>query len=149
MQSLRERGLFEQYETLAEFRTKFARQLAQEIISHFPTPIEPAEAKDSALLLPRVMPSRVPTLGESARELLAEAAQDSQGVIMSLQTLQGSHVQTNGRDFVEGGPRSEAQWRSAVAELNRLGLLEDRAGTNEVFFVTDAGYRTAEMLKQQ
>jgi hypothetical protein len=148
-ESLRVRGLFEQYETLAEFRTKFTRQLAQKIISAFPATADWAAAKDSALDLPRVIPSRVPALGGSARELLAEAAKDGQGVIMSLQTLQGSHVQTNGRDFVEGGPRSEAQWRGAVAELHRLGLLEDRAGKNEVFFVTDAGYRTAEVLNQQ
>jgi hypothetical protein len=149
MASLRKRGLVEQYETLAEFRTKFARQLAQKIISRFPTTFGPGEAQASALALPRATFPRVPTLGDSARELLTEAAKDSQGVIMSLQTLQGSHVQTNGRDFIEGGPRSEAQWRSAVAELHRLGLLEDRAGKNEVFFVTDAGYRTAEALNQQ
>ena len=148
-ESLRARGLFEQYETLAEFRTKFARQLAQKIISAFPATADPAVAKDSAPDLPRAIPSRAPSLGASASELLAEAAKDGQGVIMSLQTLQGSHVQTNGREFVEGGPRSEAQWRGAVAELHRLGLLEDRAGKNEVFFVTDAGYRTAELLNQR
>src|ERR1039457_1398145 len=34
-ESLRARGLFEQYESLSEFRTKFARQLAQTIISKF------------------------------------------------------------------------------------------------------------------
>jgi hypothetical protein len=148
MESLRVRGLFEQYETLAEFRIKFARQLAQKMISHFPTIVESAAAKGSAVDSPRAIPSRVPSLGDSARELLAEAVKDGQGVIMSLQTLQGSHVQTNGRDFVEGGPRSEAQWRGAVAELHRLGLVEDRAGTGEVFFVTDAGYRTAEVLNE-
>ena len=149
MESLRGRGLFEQYETLSEFRTKFARQLAQKVISHFPTTTEPAAAKDSAIDSPRVMPERLPALSDSARELLAEAAKDGHGVIMSLQTLQGSHVQTNGRDFIQGGARSEAQWRSAVTELNRLGLLEDRAGANEVFFVTDAGYQAAELLNEQ
>jgi hypothetical protein len=69
---------------------------------------------------------------------------------MSLQALAGSSVQTNGRNFAEqGNARSEAQWRGAVAELSKLGLLEDRAGEDEVFFVTDEGYRIAELLKQQ
>src|ERR1017187_7980774 len=36
-ESLRVRGLFEKYESLSEFRIKFARQLAQKVISHFPT----------------------------------------------------------------------------------------------------------------
>lgn len=147
-ESLLERGLFEQYESLGEFRSKFARQLAQKIISHFPTTTQPA-AEDSAIDLPRVMPIRIPTLGDSARELLVEASKDRQGVIMSLQTMEGSHVQTNGRDFISGGARAEAQWRGAVAELGRLDLIEDRAGKNEVFFVTDEGYRVAVLLNQQ
>ncbi len=149
MNSLRGRGLVEQYESLAEFRTKFARQLAQKIISHFPAAVEESGARGPDLAPPRVAPSRGPRLGDSARQLLAEAVKDSHGVVMSLRTLQGAHVQTNGRDFVEGGPQSEAQWRGAAAELSKLGLLEDRAGKNEVFFVTDAGYRTAQLLNQQ
>jgi hypothetical protein len=147
-ESLRERGLFEQYETLGEFRSKFTRQLAQKIISSFPTTAEPV-ADNSAIDSPHVVPVPIPTLGDSARELLVEASKDRQGAIMSLQTMEGSHVQTNGRDFIRGGARAEAQWRSAVAELDRLGLIEDRAGKNEVFFVTDEGYRVAELLNQR
>lgn len=140
--SMQEKGLFEQYETLSEFRLKFARQLAQKIISHFPSSAE-RDSDTFVLELPQA-----PTLGKSARELLVEASKDTQGIIMSLQTLQGSHVQTNGREFVQGGARGEAQWRSAVAELDRLGLVEDRAGKREVFFVTDEGYRVAELVNQ-
>jgi hypothetical protein len=89
-------------------------------------------------------------LGASARELLTEASKDQQGVVMSIQTLQGSSVQTNGRNFDEpDNPRSEAQWRAAVAELKKLRLLEDRAGKGEVFFVTDEGYRIAELFNHQ
>jgi hypothetical protein len=32
-----------------------------------------------------------------------------------------------------------------VDELHRAGLLEDRAGTGEVFFVTAAGYEAADL----
>lgn len=145
-QSLREKGLFEEYESLSEFRSKFARHLAQKIISRFPT-VPHSSGDGSVPELPRVTP--VPALGNSARELLVEASNDGQGVIMSLQTMEGSSVQTNGRDFVQGGARSVAQWRGAVTELVGLGLIEDRAGKDEVFFVTDEGYRVAELLKQQ
>ncbi len=69
---------------------------------------------------------------------------------MSIQSLQGASVQTNGRDFIEAGnSRSQAQWRGAVAELSRLRLIEDRAGKREVFFITDEGYRVADLLQQQ
>ncbi|PYN77853.1 MAG: hypothetical protein DMD96_22815 [Candidatus Rokuibacteriota bacterium] len=67
---------------------------------------------------------------------------------MRLGTLGGTHVQTNQRGFVESGNvRSAARWRSAVDELHNLGLVEDRAGKGEVFFVTDAGYRVGDLLR--
>lgn len=145
--SLRARGLFEEYENLSEFRTKFARQLAQTIISKFQG-VPPTGALAPAVAVP--VPQPMPAIGSAARELLVEASKDRQGVVMSLQTMEGSSVQTNGRNFAErGNPRSEAQWRGAVAELSKLGLLEDRAGKDEVFFVTDDSYHVAELLKQE
>jgi hypothetical protein len=145
-ESLRERGLFEQYESLVDFRSKLARQLAQTIISRFPVTAE-NDATDTSPVGAAVP---VPRLNDSTRKLLIEASEDQQGIIMSLQMLSGCHVQTNGREFIGGGgSRAEAQWRGAVAELERLGLVEDRAGQHEVFSVTDEGYRIADLLKQQ
>lgn len=156
-ESLRARSLFEQYDSLSEFRMKFTRQLAQKIISRFPSDLSPTTrtltpggAVPVPIPVPIPEPQPLPTIGPAARELLVEASKDRQGVVMSLQTLAGSSVQTNGRNFAEqGNARSEAQWRGAVAELSKSGLLEDRAGKDEVFFVTDEGYRIAELLKQQ
>jgi hypothetical protein len=146
-ESLRVKGLFEEYESLSEFRTKFARQLAQRIISKFPGDISSISTNATPVV---AAPPPIPAIGAAARELLTEASKDQQGVVMSLQTLGGSIVQANGRDFTErGNSRSEAQWRGAVAELSKLHLLEDRAGKGEVFFVTDEGYRTSDLLKQQ
>ena len=101
---------------------------------------------------PEPVPKRgpLPGLSEAARELLLEAAQDAHGVIMRLGTMGGTHVQTNNRNFVEtGNTRSAARWRGAVDELHHLGLVEDRTGKGEVFFVTDAGYRSADLLRTQ
>ncbi len=141
-EDLRSRGLFDEYEDLTSFRTKFARHLAQRVIASF-TGAEHAGEID------RPPPGeRPPDLSEAARELLIEAAQDPGGVIIRLGVMGGTQVQTNQRGFVEAGNiRSAARWRGAVDELHNLGLVEDRAGKGEVFFVTDAGYRVGDLLK--
>lgn len=95
-------------------------------------------------------PRPAPPLTEPARELLVEASQDERGIIMRLETLQGSHVQTNNREFVApGDPKAAARWRGAVDELQRSRLAEDRAGKGELFFITGEGYRVADLLRQQ
>jgi hypothetical protein len=153
--SLKARALFEEYESLAEFRTKFSRQLAQTIISRFPTggpgtEHGPHDQHNFSVTLPSPpTPEPVPSMSPQARELLVEASLDTQGVVMSLQTLDGYHVQTNGQNFAKGDARSAAQWKSAVEELERLDLIEDRGGDREVFFVTDPGYRVSELLRQR
>ena len=142
-EELRQKGLIDEYEDLAEFREKFARHLAQTIIQQFTNDEYNGEVDQGPRRKPR------PALSESARNLLLEATQDHQGVIMRLDYADGTHVvQTNSRDFLESGDaRSVAQWRGAVDELHDLGLVEDRSGKGEVFFVTDAGYRVGDFLR--
>jgi hypothetical protein len=90
--------------------------------------------------------SAVATLGDAAKELLLEAAKDSNGSILFLNG--GMEVQTNSRSVVErGSPRSEAKWRQAMTELHDAGLIEDPIGKREVFMVTDAGFRLADLLE--
>lgn len=138
--SCRSRGLIEEYDDVAAFREKFARQLAQTVIRRFA-----AEVPEDADAV-RSQPSG-PSLSVAACELLAEASSDPHGTVMRLATLGGTFVQANGREFVEGGdPRSEAQWRGAVDELQREGLVEDRTGKGELFFVTDRGYEAVDSL---
>jgi hypothetical protein len=137
----RKRGLVEEYESLSEFREKLGRQLAQTVIRSF--------AKEGDVDVPSVViPQRdVPDLTDAARELLVEAAQDGTGTLLCLNTMGGSHVQTNGKSFTEpGNARLEARGRGVVKELQNLGLIEDRSYKGEVFSVTDAGYRVAELL---
>jgi hypothetical protein len=84
-------------------------------------------------------------LSDAARELLLQAAQDPQGVVIRVSTFGGAVVKTNGRNLVgDNSPRSAARWRSAVNELHHLGFLEHRAGKGEVFFVTAQGYEFAD-----
>jgi hypothetical protein len=138
----RNRGLVEEYESITEFREKFTRQLAQTVIRDL------AREDDTEIApLLTAQKSDVPDLSDPARELLVEAAKDGSGTILCLNTMGGSHVQTNGKSFTEsGGARSEARWRGAVKELSDLGLIEDRSYKGEVFSVTDAGYGAADLL---
>jgi hypothetical protein len=70
------------------------------------------------------------------------------GSILRIGGLDGTHVQTNNREFVEDdNARSEAKWRSAVDELHDSGLIEDRAGTGEMFFVTSPGYNASDSIQ--
>jgi hypothetical protein len=81
-------------------------------------------------------------------ELLAEAAADPNGVVMSLATLGGRHLQTNKKAFVEpGNPRSEARGLAALRELVREGLLEPRGSKGEVYAVTTEGYRVSDEIR--
>jgi hypothetical protein len=142
--SCRRRGLVEEYESVTEFRDKLARQLAQTVIrqySHAPSSNDTI-AWNQAL--------ERPGLSSEAQELLLEAVKDAGGAIMKLDIFDGTHVQTNNREFTMlGDSRSEAKWRAAVDDLYGEGLIEDRAGKREVFFVTNEGYRVADVLRSE
>lgn len=143
-EACRERGLVEEYESVSEFRDKLVRQLAQTVIRRY------ARSSPSEQAVRLIQAPLQQKLTSEAQELLAEAAKDASGVIMKLGTFEGTHVQTNRREFATlGDLRSEARWRAAVDELHSEGLIEDRAGKDEVFFLTDEGYRVADVLKSE
>ncbi len=87
-------------------------------------------------------------LGEPAKELLLEAAKDSNGAILFLSA--GACVQTNGREFVvPESARSASKWRQALSELHDFGLAVVSDSKGEVFTLTDAGFRMADLLGAQ
>lgn len=133
-----ENGLVERFDSTDEFRTKFTRQLAQTVIRELGT--RPAAAEER--------PARFrPALTEEARELLLNAAQDPHGIIMKLRSMSGTHINTNGRSFVEeGNPRSEALWEGAIAEL-LAGDLIGRQG--QMLKITRHGYEVADALRNE
>ena len=91
----------------------------------------------------------MPSLLAESRELLVECSEDPTGIVLSIRTMDGFNVQTNGKQFVEkANPRSEAKWKAALDQLTTLDLLEDRGNNGEVFGITNAGYETADHLRQ-
>lgn len=136
-ESCRQRGLVETYSDLGEFRVKVARQLVQVVFQRFPAESEPKLES----------PQESFELSDAATELLVEASRDSQGVIVQSETMAGGSVGTNNRSFIQrGDARAHALWRGAVSELHRNGLIEDRVGKGQVFFLTDLGFRTVDLL---
>lgn len=141
-EALRSQGLFDEYEDRTTFRIKFARHLAQRVITNFAGGAHAGEP-DRPLIAKRPL-----DLTEAACDLLVEAVQDSQGIILRMHTHDGTDVKTNDRSFVDlGDVRSAARWQGAVNELHSLGLVEDRAGKGEFFFITDTGYEIGDLLR--
>jgi hypothetical protein len=89
-----------------------------------------------------------PALSAEARQLLLEGSADGDGAIMCVEVNEGLILRTNGKQLAEvGNRRSEAKWKRAVADLQRLKLLERLGGDGDVFQVTGEGYEVADRLQ--
>ena len=144
--------MVEEYDSIEQFREKFARQLAQSIIRDFPpqpeSPIAAGPVEGVTRRLSAEDRDMLANLPEEARQLLQAAAADRNGTVLMTETMGGMSVETSERDFVDrGNARSEARWRRAVQELLQRGWLEQRDHNGEVFSVTDEGFRAADLLR--
>lgn len=149
----RKGGLVETYDDLTAFRAKLTRQLAitikedkylSSILAVVP------EAGSATTPSPTVAAREVdvPDLSREAQILIVEASQDPNGSILTLRHMQGSVVQTNGKNFVpDNNPRSAALWHAALEQLQTHDLVEARGYKGEVFAVTNRGYEVADKLK--
>jgi len=146
-EELRQRGLYAEYESIEEFREKLSRQLAQTVLHRFAPKKNGADhdVEDDA----EPITPRIPALSEQAKRLLVEAAEDRRGVVFKLRRRSGLGIHTNGKNLAEDSPRETARWERAIQELLDTGLLQSRGQKNEVFAVTDQGYRIAELVKEQ
>ncbi len=144
----RDQGLLESYESPAEFRRKFSRQLSIIINQHDYFGLRTL-TNSSQETVNNSYESVIVRISEDAQILLREASQDRTGTIMRLNTMQGLIIQTNGRQFTEPeNPRSEAQWEAAVQELYSNGFIQDRGYKGEIFTVTSAGYELADRSRE-
>jgi len=142
--SCQTKGLYETYESPAQFHEKVRRQLSQTLNSN-PYFINLLIASSGSTKT-AVASAIVPTLSREASELLKTAVA-SGGDIMVLAFLGGSEVQTGGRNFVESGnPRSRAIWEGSVDELERQGFIESSDPKRQVFRVTREGYDAADLI---
>jgi hypothetical protein len=88
------------------------------------------------------------TLSDRAQTLLLQAACDKHGLLMIVRTTNGTFVQTNGQQFIDGkNPRSEAECLAAVQELERGGYLDRLPEEGESFTVTATGFSAVDDLR--
>ena len=89
-------------------------------------------------------PNQSVTLSQEAAELLLEASKGD-GSITNFTYLSGQSIKANGREFITSRKRRHvAMWEAAIAELESLGLIEDRGYKGEFFVLTARGYEAAD-----
>lgn len=142
--SCQSRGLYEEYDSHANFKDKFYRHLQLKLNEH-------DLFKGTAMVeVNDIIESKtpLPTLSSEARLLLKEASLDSHGNIMHMRYIGGTNIQTNSKNFITSQERREvAKWEAALDELMANDLILDRGHKGEVFEVTNLGYQIADMIE--
>lgn len=145
--SCQARGLYESYESVAEFRQKLARQVAVTMIrltAAGPGAAEPTLVAEAEIITP-VHPTA--QMSPEAQQLLKNASLDKNGMFMRVNVFGGAIVQANGRQLNEqGDARSLARWDAAIAELERDGFAKASGYKREIFQVTNEGYEAADHI---
>lgn len=143
-QSCQSRGLYESYDSHAEFKDKFYRHLQLKVNEHPLFQVGELGESDTTIVESR---TTIPDLSREARILLKEASQDSGGVVLHARYLGGTAIQTNGKNLIPSNDRREvAKWEEALEQLRSHELVVDRGYKGEVFEITNLGYQVADMI---
>lgn len=144
-QSCQSRGLYESYESHADFKDKFYRHLQLKLNE------DPFfQTSTTSWASEEIVKSRnqLPSLTLEARVLLKEASRDPGGTIIHARYIGGTAIQTNGRNLVSSTERREvAKWEDALEQLRSNDLISDRGYKGEVFEITNLGYQIADMIE--
>lgn len=144
--SCKDRGLYESFDSLTEFRSKFSRQLQQKLNGHDTFKLAHTQSV-SGLSYQEIVYEALPSLSPQARVLLKEASRDPHGLIAYVRYLGGAAMQSNGKSFFESDERREvAKWEGALKELQDQGLVQDRGHKGEFFEITAKGYEVADTV---
>ncbi len=82
--------------------------------------------------------------------LIYAAFTDGQILVTKSISRSGPLITAGRFDFnVEDTPRESARWKEAIRKLERYGLVEEAGYKEEVFWVTDDGYKTADKVKEE
>lgn len=152
----------EQYRRLQQFKDKWN---AHALIGEWENPSDFREKFDSQLQMklnkdpyfqnlsaPETQPAPLNsgpslTLSDDAERLLVAAKEEGTIECMrSIDLVAGVSIDAGGQSFTEDTHRSVARWSGAVKELECSGFIEDRAGKQELYFVTHKGFRVIDEL---
>lgn len=143
-ESCKDRGIYETYDNINDFKEKFSRQLQRKINQdeYFTSENNINFDKTIETSIPNV-----PHLSKESQTLLKEASNDISGTILRLAYIGGISIQTNGQQFVEGdNPREQAMWEGAIDELESEGLIQAQGYKRESFRITREGYEVADLI---
>jgi hypothetical protein len=149
-------GLIEFFDNAIDFETKLRRHLQIAIHQNpYLNGLLKASSTVSLVGTPTVTSSppdaraeNASSLNEEARILLIEASHDKHGTILKLATLGGRYIQARGKTF--GDPsdrRSSAKWEHALEQLVSAGYALARGHKDQIFELSEPGYRMAEYLE--
>lgn len=150
----------EQYRKLQQFKDKWS---AHALIGEWENPSDFREKFDSQLqmklnkdpyfknlTIAATQPAPLnsdSSLSDDAERLLVAAKEEGTIECMpSVDLVAGISIDAGGQSFTEDTHRSVARWSGAVEELKCAGLIEDRAGKRELYFVTRKGFRVIDEL---
>jgi hypothetical protein len=122
-------GLFWEFESVESLRSNFHQHLTIEL------------NKPQYVWLPKpatAIEPQHPELTDDEKSLLFAASADSGGGVFAISHMGGFSVQSNGKNFAENGPRSEAEWRAHLDRLTVIGYLEKRG--KEYYKLTNDGF---------
>lgn len=138
------RGIYEEYSTMEEFQNKLSEHIQMKINQDSFFKVDETFAVEDFQSQELTIKN---LLSEEAIALLIESAQDPNGYIMSISSLNGKIIQTNGKRMNTGNSaRSRANWESAVDELEQNSLIESTSYKRETFKLTKKGYEVADLL---
>lgn len=143
--SCQSRGLYEGYDSHANFKEKFYRHLQLKVNEHPLFQVGDVQLSETPVVESY---TQIPTLSPEARILLKEASQDRSGTIIHVQYIGGTSIQTNGRNLIQSDDRREvAKWEAALEQLRSHDLVAGQDYKGEVFAITNLGYQIADMIE--
>lgn len=152
--SIREHGLFYEFDTESDFSKNLSRHLYLTVAKNkyfIKTNDQPSQNDSfpSEEMISKAKWQFLDTgLEAETKQLLLEAAKDKNGIIIKSRTMSGTTIQTNGNNFItEQNPRIIAKWENALDQLYTNNFIEDRGYKGEVFALTHLGYEYADILQ--
>jgi hypothetical protein len=139
--SCRDRGVYDQYSDLNDFRQKLDHKLQIKLNDSNIFPGYEHSGSENTVHLPAL--NDVPKISREAQVLLLEAVK-SDGQILRLSAMSGTVVQAGGKNMADDSPRSIAIWDGAVNELEQFRFIQSAGLKRQVFRVTRDGYEAAE-----
>ncbi len=142
-ESCQGRSLYETYSNVNEFKSKLNRQLQIHLNS------KRFNSINNNSILQTTIAQTMPQLSEEAKILLKEGSADMKGVILHLDSLDVSMIQTNNKKLFSGtDPKERAIWSGAMEELEKNGLIKAKNHKKQVYELTRKGYEIANTLQE-